>query len=43
MNVGWILLWQPTGNVRHLLSQTGFKLGYRADGASVYQRTGPKS
>jgi hypothetical protein len=43
MNVGWVLLWQPTGHVRYLLRQTGFTLDYRADGVSVYRPTGPKS
>jgi hypothetical protein len=37
MNIGWILLWQPTRHLVYLLRHTGFHLDYRADGVSVYR------
>lgn len=37
MNVGWVLVWQPTsGNLRYL-HETGFRFDYKADGVLVYR------
>jgi hypothetical protein len=40
MDVGWVLVWVHNGAVLRFLRETGFRLGYRADGVSVY-RPGP--
>ncbi len=39
MNVGWVLVWlpNPAPPCRNILSATGFRFAYRADGASVYR------
>jgi hypothetical protein len=43
MNVGWVLLWQPTRHVLYFLRQAGLRFRYRVDGVSVYRPTRPKS
>jgi hypothetical protein len=45
MDVGWVLLWQPTARVspyrsavvRRYLTGAGFRFAYKADGVSVYR------
>ena len=37
MQIGWVLLWHPTGRVGPLLRHTGFRLDYRANGVAVYR------
>jgi hypothetical protein len=40
LHVGWVVVWQPEDHgptLSRYLSATGFRLAYRADGASVYR------
>jgi hypothetical protein len=37
MNVGWVIVWQWSGNLIRYLETTGFKFDYGADGALVYR------
>jgi hypothetical protein len=37
MNVGWVIVWQPSTGVLRYLARTGFRLDYRAGGVLVYR------
>jgi hypothetical protein len=37
LNVGWVLVWYRNRAILRFLAQTGFRLGYRADGVLVYR------
>jgi hypothetical protein len=37
MDIGWVLVWQPTRPVLRYLQRTGFRFDYRADGVLVYR------
>jgi hypothetical protein len=37
MHVGWVVVWSSTPAITRMLRLTGFRFGYRADGASVYR------
>ena len=36
INIGWVIVWQQTPDIRSYLARTGFRFDYRADGALVY-------
>jgi hypothetical protein len=36
-DVGWVVVWQQSPDIRRYLQQTGFRLDSRADGAQVYR------
>jgi hypothetical protein len=41
-DIGWAIAWSSTPVIVHYLTAVGFRLDYRADGATVYRRpTGP--
>jgi hypothetical protein len=37
MDIGWAVVWSSTPVILHYLKAAGFRLDYRADGASVYR------
>jgi hypothetical protein len=37
MNIGWVLVWQWSGNIIRYLENTGFRFDYGADGVLVYR------
>jgi len=37
MDVGWVIVWQPSPDVLRYLAITGFRFAYAADGALVYR------
>ena len=37
LNIGWVLVWKGNPVVTRYLAATGFRLAYRADGATVYR------
>lgn len=43
MNVGWVLLWTPSSQLRRFLRATGFRLDYRASGVSAYRPASARS
>lgn len=43
MNVGWVIVWTHNTAVTRFLAATGFHPGYRANGATVYQRSSATS
>ena len=40
MHVGWVLVWTSNPLTAKYLTDTGFRLDYRADGAAVYRPVG---
>ena len=40
MHVGWVLVWTSNPLIAKYLTDTGFRLDYRADGAAVYRPAG---
>ena len=40
MHVGWVLVWTRNPLIAKYLTDTGFRLDYRADGAAVYRPVG---
>jgi hypothetical protein len=43
MDIGWVIVWSSTPVILRYLTATGFRFGYRADGAAVYRITPPVS
>jgi hypothetical protein len=37
INIGWVIVWQQTPDMRSYLARTGFRFAYRADGALIYR------
>jgi hypothetical protein len=37
INIGWVIVWQQTPELRSYLARTGFRFAYRADGALIYR------
>jgi len=37
INIGWVIVWQQTPDIRSYLARTGFRFAYRADGALIYR------
>jgi hypothetical protein len=37
MNVGWVIVWQPSPDILRYLARTGFRLDYKAGGVLVYR------
>jgi hypothetical protein len=37
VDVGWVVVWQQSPDIRRYLQRTGFRLDYSADGAQVYR------
>jgi 4-amino-4-deoxy-L-arabinose transferase-like glycosyltransferase len=40
MHIGWVLVWTSNPLIAKYLTDTGFRLDYRADGAAVYRPAG---
>jgi hypothetical protein len=40
MHIGWVLVWTSNPLIAKYLTDTGFRLDYRADGAAVYRSAG---
>jgi hypothetical protein len=40
MHIGWVLVWTSNPLIAKYLTDTGFRLDYRADGAAVYRPVG---
>jgi hypothetical protein len=39
-DIGWVVVWQQSPDIRRYLQRTGFRLDYGADGALVYRAPG---
>jgi hypothetical protein len=37
IDIGWVIVWHQTPDIRSYLARTGFRFDYRADGALVYR------
>jgi hypothetical protein len=37
IDIGWVIVWHQTPEIRGYLARTGFRFDYRADGALVYR------
>jgi hypothetical protein len=37
INIGWVIVWHQTPDIRSYLARTGFRFAYRADGALIYR------
>jgi hypothetical protein len=37
LGIGWVVVWQQTAPIIRYLTETGFRLDYRADGVWVYR------
>jgi hypothetical protein len=37
IDIGWVIVWHQTTDIRNYLARTGFRFDYRADGAEVYR------
>jgi hypothetical protein len=37
INIGWVIVWHQTPNIRSYLARTGFRFAYQADGALIYR------
>ncbi len=37
INIGWVIVWQQTPDIRSYLARTGFRFVHRADGALIYR------
>ena len=37
LGIGWVVVWQQSAPIARYLTETGFRLDYRADGVWVYR------